>query len=335
MSGSSRIERTAADWLVRTQRDDFSAADRVQLEEWLAVSTAHRIAWLRLRSIWEEAGRLRAIAAGHAAGAVPAQEGLLFARTGSRGSRPRRRRRLLAALGSVAILALLAGAGIIGWQQQHAVARSTHATVTGELDSFALADGSEVTLSSGSRIDVALSRQRREVDVAAGEAFFDVARDAARPFVVRVDGWDVVAVGTRFGVRREVAGLRLVVTEGTVRLEQRGEAAAPSLLLPAGSVTTADRHGALTRSMPLEEARSFLDWRRGLVHFQDTRLADAIAELNRYTTRPILIADASLADLRVGGNFRWDNSEAFVRLLQQILPVEARTTPDGIALHQR
>src|SRR3546814_8615001 len=74
-------------------------------------------------------------------------------------------------------------------------------------------------LSSDSRIVVALSRSERRIDLQRGEAFFHAARDAGRPFVVAAAGHRVIAVGTRFAVRRDADGVRVVVTEGLVRLE--------------------------------------------------------------------------------------------------------------------
>ena len=148
----------------------------------------------------------------------------------------------------------------------------------------------------------------------------------------------VAAVGTRFSVRRNPEDVRVVVTEGKVRLETRiGDdgRAQPVSLLPAGSVATAGRNGVLVRSVPVADAERYLEWREGFLTFDDTSLAEAAAEFNRFNARKLELADATVADLRVGGNFRWSNAEGFARLLEQGFPVRVERHPERIVLHAR
>src|SRR5690606_18721626 len=168
------------------------------------------------------------------------------------------------------------------------------------------------------------------------EAFFHAARDPARPFVVAAAGHRAVAVGTRFAVRRDADGLRVVVTEGLVRLESdpgSGGRRQPTTLLPAGSVALAGPDGVVVHAGTVDQARQALSWRDGFLAFRDTSLAAAAAEFNRYSARRIVIADPSVGALRVGGNFRWSNAEGFVRLLEQGFPVRAEYGDAEIVLH--
>ena len=93
------------------------------------------------------------------------------------------------------------------------------------------------------------------------------------------------------------------------------------------------RDGVLVRSMPLDEAARLVDWRSGLLVFRDTSLADAASEFNRYNARKIVIGDARVGEMRIGGSFRWANAEGFVRLLEQGFPVRAEYRSDRIVLH--
>ena len=235
---------------------------------------------------------------------------------------------------SVAACALFVGWGWITYT--HVDAASFQAAL-GQVRTAPLADGSQAVLSSDSRIDVRLSRDRRLVELHRGEAIFDVAKDAARPFVVDTGERQVIAVGTRFSVRRDGADLRVVVTEGTVRLETRraGQGPQPAALLPAGSVALARGDDVLVRSLPIAEAEGMLDWRDGMLAFRDTTLAEAAAEFNRYNARKLVVADASAGALRVGGSFRWDNAEGFARLLERGFPVRAEYDASRIVLHSR
>ncbi|MCC4593982.1 FecR domain-containing protein, partial [Xanthomonas campestris pv. cannae] len=259
---------------------------------------------------------------------APDLRGLRFA------PRPRARTRrrwpaaLAAAVLGVAVLSLL-------WRHAVEPVPTAYASVTGQLRPVALADGSQATLSSDSRIAVALSRAQRRIDLQRGEAFFAVSKDPGRPFVVDSGARRVVAVGTRFAVRREADALRVVVTEGTVRLESAGAPQAPPLLLHAGSIAQAGPHGVLVRRVALAEAERVLDWRSGYLSFDDTPLQAAVAEFNRYNTVKLQVADAGAAALRVGGNVRWSNVDAFVRLLEQGFPIRAERRGDTVLLHSR
>ena len=141
---------------------------------------------------------------------------------------------------------------------------------------------------------------------------------------------------TRLLVKADVA-VRVVVTEGTVRLETRreGQGAQPMALLPAGSVALARGDGLLVRSLSVAEVERMLDWRDGTLAFRDTTLAEAADEFNRYNARKLVVADTAAGALRVGGSFRWDNAEGFARLLERGFPVRADYDEARIVLHSR
>lgn len=379
MDSSARIEQTAAAWLARRDGGDWREPDRSRLDQWLAESIAHRVAFLRLEAAWAHSGRLKALGAGIPAGSIPARgqwsrapfDGHVLtqgptamaaagdsdppARTSADPSADppadplglrhlvfaprvlRRRSRLPRYLGIAASLALAVSLGW-GWIQYAKVEQAAYSTPLGSVRTVLLPDGSQATLGSDSRIQVVLSRGERHIDLQQGEAYFEVSKDPRRPFVVVAGERQVVAVGTRFAVRRDSADLRVVVTEGTVRL-QPGSAGdtAPSnaTLLPAGSMALASAHGVLVRSGSVEDAERAVDWRGGYLTFRDSTLADAALEFNRYNARKIIMGDPKVAALRVGGNFRWSNTETFVRLLEQGFPVRAEQQPDRIVLHSR
>ena len=347
---AARVEAQAADWLARLDGDGWTDVDATALDQWLDADTAHRVAFLRLQAAWQEAGRLQALGAGWQGRGVPPRgtwhgapgdrrDQLLQAIAARPPLRDRRapagnaRWRLVAAAG-VAACALFAG---WAWREGHHVEAASFRTAVGEVATQALADGSSATLAGDSRIEVRLSRAERRVDLLRGEAIFAVAKDPSRPFVVATDGYDVVAVGTRFSVRRDEPGLRVVVTEGTVRLQSPadGRAARPSALLPAGSIALVTADGVLVQSMAASEADHLLSWRDGMLAFRDTPLVQAVAEFNRYNTRKLVVGDAGVASLRIGGSFRGDNADGFVRLLEAGFPVRAERDDQRIVLRSR
>ena len=364
MASSRQIEQAAAAWLARRESGAWAGTDQAGLDAWLAESTAHRVAFLRLESTWNESGRLTALGAGQAPGAAPPRgqwsaspldrsaparapmasaqsptggppdlARLVFAPRGK--ERPARWPRLLAATFTGALA--LAGAGLGAHHYFYGVTeQASYATALGDLNRVPLSDGSGATLSSDSRIAVSLSRRERHIELQRGEAFFEAAKDPHRPFVVSAGPRQVVAVGTRFAVRRDGPDLRVVVTEGTVRLEASPDAQGhpqPTTLLPAGSLAIASRNGVVVRTGSVADAERLVDWRSGFVTFRDTSLAEAASEFNRYNARKIVMGDPAVGALRVGGNFRWSNVDAFVRLLEQGFPVRAETGTDRIVLH--
>jgi transmembrane sensor len=365
MASSRQIEQTAAAWLARRDGDGWDKQAQAELEVWLAEATAHRVAFLRLEAAWAHGGRLKALGAGVPAGEIPARgqwarasfdmherraagvaegsappadaangppdlRGLAFAPR-----RPPRKPRVAGHAG-IAAAAVLAVALGWGWQRHASVEQASYLTAIGDLRTVPLSDGSNAMMSSDSRMQVSLSNGERRIDLQQGEAFFEVAKDPGRPFVVSAGGRQVVAVGTRFAVRRDGADLRVVVTEGKVRLQSEGDAGPqrmPTTLLHAGNVALVSSRGVSVRTGSVEEAERDLDWRSGYVTFRDTPLEAAASEFNRYNARKIVMGDTEVAAMRVGGNFRWSNTEAFVRLLEQGFPVRAERHPDRIVLH--
>lgn len=346
--GAEATEQVAADWLARRESGDWQPVQEQVFNAWLQADLRHRVAFLRLQAAWDDSGRLQALGAGWR-GDGPPPRGHWDAAPNSRAElmlqalaqrqrpspQPRRRRwqvlALAAALASVAVTS-----GVL-WRDYTAVDVSRFHTAMGEIRTVPLADGSSATLASDSRLEVHLSRRERRIVLAQGEGFFDVAKDPNRPFAVEAGRRRVVAVGTHFAVRHDASALRVVVTEGTVRLESNtGDGKAqPSALLPAGSLALVRADGVLVRSLPLDDASRLLGWRNGLLVFHDTPLADAVAEFNRYNASKLAIADPEVGAMLIGGSFRWDNQPAFVRLLEAGFPVRVETTPDGIVLHAR
>ena len=348
MADSRQIEALAADWLARRQAGEWAAQEQQALDAWLSASPRHKVAFLRVQSAWAEAGRLQALAAGLPAGTLPprartaalatphsdARPDLRQLRFAPRDRAPRRRGWPHGVAAAFALVAL--GSAAWGGWQLTGRQQASYASPVGQVQTVTLPDGSTATLSSDSRLEVRLSRGERHVALARGEAFFDVAHDTRRPFVVETEGRRVAAVGTRFSVRRDPDAVRVVVTEGKVRLESRpgpDGTAQPVSLLPAGSVATAGRNGVLVRSLPVAEAERYLEWREGFLTFDDTSLADAAAEFNRFNTRKLELADPDVATLRIGGNFRWSYTDGFVSLLEQGFPVRAERHPDRVVLH--
>ena len=318
MRSHRETEQAAAAWLARRDREEWSDADEATLSAWLSESVAHRVAFVRLEIAWAQSGRLKALSA----------EGQRAA--SSAGARPRRLP--LIAIAAAILITLTVGALLL----VTAHPGTSYRTAIGSIKAVSMKDGSTITLNTDTDIRVAMSGTERRVDLDKGEAFFEVAKDLNRPFVVHIGDERVIAVGTKFSVLREADHVRVIVTEGRVRVE-RAEAhqQTAAALVSKGSVALAGAAGVLIQDEALPEVEERLSWREGFVVFHETRLSDAVAELNRYNERQIVIDDPAVGSMRIGGHFRSNNAEGFVRLLAEALPIRIEGDDSRIVLHHQ
>ncbi len=211
-----------------------------------------------------------------------------------------------------------------------------------------LPDGSQVELKDGSNVVVQYSATERRVKLTGGEAHFSVWKESSRPFYVEAGGVEVRAVGTAFNVRLGGRDVEVLVVEGKVRVQSA--AALPgkeSTLVPvlsAGeravvalpSKTSNAPATTVVAPVTVEEMALKLDWRAPRLQFHETSLADAVAEFNRLNHHhQIVIADPDLDRIRIGGTFRSDNVDGFVRLLNTTLGINSKSTEDGRTLLRR
>ena len=338
---SEQIEAAAAAWVVKRESGDWSSADQAQLETWIGASTAHRIAYIRLAAAWARSGRLSALGAGVPPGTIPARDSWGFSTASTApaadvaGARnmPRARsyRRMSAA---AALVAAITASGAICYFSSNRA--NSYSTAIGSVATVPLSDGSTVTLNTRTHIRVVLDSAARRITLDQGEAYFEVSKDAARPFVVEIADKRVIAVGTKFSIRRDGNDIRVLVTEGRVRIEHGGTAAdqVDAQIIAGSEARTA--HSALLIDQPTPtQVEQLLSWRAGYIVFRDTALADAVADFNRYSVRRIVIHDAEIADIRIGGNFRSNDTDAFLWLLQTGFPINVERRSDLIILTKR
>lgn len=318
---AAETEQAAAEWLARRDGDGWSDRDQHDFQQWISEDVARRIAVIRLESVWRKAGRLRVSALTSAESLV--QEGLLAEAPEAaweeekEAAAPRRRRGWWFA----AIAASIALLSIPFFYQPHEA--DSYATDVGGFQRLPLADGSRVDINTNSRLDVDYSEAARRIDLAQGEAFFKVAKNPARPFVVHAGLWRVTAVGTAFTVKRRGEDIDVIVTEGRVRIDPPAYEGAPvrPIFASAGQVVSAIGTMPVVRPMDAAALDMALSWRDGLLIFEGRPLGEVAVEFNRYN-RTQLVVDPSATDVIVDGSFRATNVEGFLRLLRQGFGVE-------------
>ena len=323
------IAAAAALWHDRVLAGGLGKARQAEVQRWLAADPAH-------------AESFRRIEATHAALEAVADAPEILAlrhETLTRVALRRKQRWRYAAAAGVAAV-VIGGGGLalspalrnLVHAPAQAVTSSVYETGPGERTTVVLPDGSTAELDARSRLRATYTSDVRQLRLEAGQALFEVMKDPRRPFAVHAGGQTITAHGTRFNVGLAEDRLEVALLEGRIGVVSdetgRGAEMAPHDLLRIDrGVQTLER---------VQNIERFTSWRQGLVMLDNTRLGDAVAEINRYSHQQIRLAEPRLKELRLSGAFRVEQTQAFVEALQLYfaLKVVARS-PDEITLAAR
>ncbi|RZA29787.1 MAG: hypothetical protein EOP92_36290, partial [Lysobacteraceae bacterium] len=190
-------------------------------------------------------------------------------------------------------------------------------------------------INSGSRIEVAFTKSQRTVKLRKGEAWFEVAKDKTKPFVVEAGEARIKAVGTAFSVRRFANGTEVLVTEGKVEVWGKGRDAQRRFLAVGDRAFLAQDAGTISVSRQPVEVNRKLAWREGKVILKNQTLDDAVADFNRYSPKTIVIVDAALRDKRLFGQYKLDAPELFAQDVSTVLDVPIAITADTIFIGRK
>ena len=220
-------------------------------------------------------------------------------------------------------------AATVGWRLLDNVA--LYRTGIGERRVVALQDGSKVTLNTASTVEVAFTAHERRVRLVRGEALFEVAHDASKPFLVDAGAARFRALGTAFNVRVRPDVVELTVTQGVVAVVagEAGVAQAPAAKIVAGGGAVVRSGAVAPTALDDQHLRQRTAWQEGVLEFDGESLAQVVGEFNRYRRQPIVIGDARLESLRIGGRFEVDEADRFLTALTSSFPIEAIATTDG------
>lgn len=207
------------------------------------------------------------------------------------------------------------------------------ATDLGEVRKSPLGDGSVAAVNTDSVVYVDMRPRLRRVAIDKGEAWFKVAKDAERPFVVEAGDVRVRAIGTAFSVRRREGGADVLVTEGVVETWRVGQEDR-AIRVAAGSKAFVSDHQPPQAVAAAAEVENTLAWRDGQIAIYGQTLAEAASEFNRYNTRKIVIPDPQLAGEKVVGQFRTDDPETFAQVAAASLGATLRAEPGALRLYR-
>lgn len=323
----NQIDLEALRWLTLMERGPLPPHERLRFAAWVAADIKHRGAMIRAQAASLRLDRLSAFAGGRCVlESFPHERPVPQKYATRRGM----------------IAATMAAAGLLGigaWLERGRMEEiwggTQYTTGVGELKKLVLEDGSAITLNTQTEIRVQYTRKRRDISLIRGEAMFTVAHDVTRPFAVRSGEWATVAIGTAFALRRlDEATTDVTVTEGVVQLlpmDKKASEAQPRLAANQRALLGADGKVQMY-SVSDTEIGLLLAWRSRLVIFTGQPLRQALAEMNRYSQRPIMVDDPELAERRITGVFSTGDTQTFVSAMTATLGVQAVATGNHMLL---
>ncbi|WP_300117015.1 FecR domain-containing protein [Sphingobium sp.] len=306
----SKIDEEAATWAARLDRG-LDHTEEAALSDWLSADRRHQGALLRCQATMSllDRGRILAAAVGEEIEAADVAS-------------PERRRFLWAGGATAALLA--AGVALGLWPRGQGIT-----TEIGEIRNVPLEDGSIAVVNSGSHLRVAYNDSRRDLSLSEGEAWFQVAKNHDRPFVVSAGPAFVRAVGTAFDVRRGAARTEILVTEGTVQIWAAGSRSAPISIRAGHQATIASNGSIEQQALSPFALDQRLAWREGKIILDNMPLWAAAQEFNRYH-RVQLQVDPAFSSRTMVGWFGTDDLEGFAQAAAAI--VGGRLERDGKTL---
>lgn len=317
MTQHRQVEEQALAWFVRLGDVEVSEADWRAFGDWIAISPAHRTAYDALEQVWvdlDEAAALEPVAS-----VTPLR------RAANDDARVSRRHAWLYPVIGVAAAALLTA----GLWPQFLDRPLTYQTQDGP-QTITLQDGSTLKLNRHSSLQVRFNDGRRQVSLKDGEAAFDVAHDASRPFTIDADGREVRVVGTAFNIVSHNDDFTIGVQRGVVSVQARS--AKTPVRLIAGQ--TLHQAGAQAAELGAKDAAAMSSWSNGVLVYRDASIADVSRDLSRYFNKPFTVS-ASARGLRFTGALRIADETTMLAQLRDFSPITVERTPDAVRLSAR
>lgn len=322
------LHNEAAKWFVRVNTREPDAEELIDWQRWLMADEAHRRAFAKFEELWQTIGQTEqhsvvSAGSGDASPAIPRQL---------------KRRGWPLALAATVLVAIVGTLWLLPVKNPSSQlpASAVAETRTAEKRTYSLPDGSRVDVGASTRILVDFSDVSRSVIIESGEAYFQVAHDRTRPFVVHAGSSTITAVGTAFNVHRALGRVAVTVAEGAVNVQKFAEkssevtssapqaqptASAQPIIVRAGEGIQLD---GSTKFVAAVDARIATAWRDGHLKFVREPLAYVVADVQRYSDVQISIADPTVAELLYTGTVIPSDVDDWLVLLTHAFPVDAQ-----------
>jgi len=329
------IDDIAADWAARLDARALTADEEAELGTWLDGDPRCLGAFARARAAL--------------VGTAPRHRAL--------SPQPPLSRRALLGVGGGAIAAGIACAAAVAVHTPQPQRRRFE-SLLGEVRHIPLEDGSHITLNTDSALSVEFSATRRRVRLLRGEAYFEVAKNPDRPFIVMGPFVQVRTIGTAYNVRlSDDQTVQVDLTSGRIALENPPSPLMQSLqaitggwpasgddlspvFMDAGHRATINLQASSNKmlisieTIAGDDLTRGLAWRDGQLDFEGESLAQAAAEFARYSRQKLVVADPDLGRQHISGLFAATDPEGFARAAALSLGANMKTVKDTIVLYR-
>ncbi|MFJ4434340.1 FecR family protein [Pseudomonas sp. NPDC089395] len=313
-SPDDAITDAAAHWCMRLHADDCTQVEREAFTRWLAADPRHADEYQAMLEIWQTADLL------------PRTATVIDFNPPSQRMPQRRNWRPLASAAALALLALPLAAWV-GWEQGWLPNHYQHFSASDNTQTVQLSDGSTVELNLNSELTYLNYKDRRQVTLKRGEAFFKVQHDSAHPFIVQAAHGQTRVTGTQFNVWKYEDQVKVTLVQGSVLVSSNGSTGGyrlgPGM---QASYRTGDFEPQMAQS---DDYGNSLAWRSGKLVLDNLSLEQALPVINRYLEKPLLLADARTGQIRISGIYNTREVGRLVDNLPKVLPVYLTRSKDG------
>lgn len=285
------LSEQAATWFLRMQEGNCSDAERKAFWSWLTDHPDHYKEYQQYIQLWNQLDQLNPGA-----------------------SQPKRKPYRI----GIAVVLMATMLGMMQWSINR---EETISTALGQRQHLVLADGTEVDMNGATVLRVTMHGYTRKVTLEQGEALFNVAHSALRPFEVHAGNGTLRDIGTSFNVAREEEKTTVAVLEGIVQVSLDNSDRPAAITLHGGEQITYTKHGH--SAVSATDAKAATAWREGRIIFKETSLPEAIHQINRYHARQIVLVNPELNDLKVSGEFNTADREGLIRALKILFPLSS------------
>lgn len=314
------LYQQASRWVLKLRDASCSVAEKHAFKAWLAADPRHPAAYRQAESVWQSFDAAERQAAGPQ---------LANARAQFRNVQKQARQSRTKLLARLAMAGLVLVAAPLTWQWLNS---AEYHTSKGQRLQLTLRDGSQIELNTDTRLRINYAWQTRKVTLESGEALFSVVHDPEKPFEVIADSGRIRDIGTRFNVSRWLEATTVSVLEGEVEVSTASSTL--SERLQPGRQISFDRRGSLAAQAKFD-ADAVTAWQRDLLMFNKTPLSDVLNQLSRYHDVELRLADPSLRDLKVSGDFPSKDLSAALNVITAALPLKAVPQVPGVILLKR
>lgn len=317
MSKAIHTSQVAALWYIRLRDAEPDAPERSEFERWLMTSPVHQAEYESICSTMDQLATPKSLAK-----LADAMEQNAFLEKSVKRQKVVKHIAHVVAICAIGLFALFANKQYEVWLQQP-VLQSVAQNPVGNITTHTLDDGSRVTLSGNSQMEVTFYRHERHIQLKKGEAIFDVTKDPNRPFIVETDLAKVTVLGTRFAVNKLSKLVRISVDHGSVRVEpnsQNPEMAEHSKLLTNGQVVEVyPNKTAVITQRRAADAFAFVN---GKLVFEWADTYEIADTLSRYRARPVVAEGQSSHNVSAIVSVK--DAEEFLQGLSNIAPVHVQ-----------